>query len=431
MKFKYFYTALVVLYFSQLFSQNQILIPYRKGNLWGYADTTGKVLIEPQFLKPVFFKEGLAIVGTESGVGLINHVGNYLIQPEYDSIAMLSNSNCLISSEGKWGLMSISGNLLVPLNYNYWMPYLSDYSYSNSESNFSIYGFVNDSIRDFYRIDSKNNSVKVLSVSVESEVSYNSAKMIFNVNLNDSVYKYDINGLLMQQTKAQYQEFVEIQVEKFEPVTFDKPYKKQYPTTTYFHSQKKVGLVYEYQLIENRQFVVYKDSIPADYDTIVMYGLNVGLYKVKKKNKWGLVDAKNKVVVPCVFEDLELHRSKIFKTSNQPSYFYLYLKIKSGWDIYRVDIHESEYNLIQMTKDKLTSIKPFANNEFLCITQKGSNYGAYYLHQGKYFLNITYNFISNEISTESGFLIFKIKSITGEDLYVGYNGVHFFEGFEY
>jgi hypothetical protein len=41
------------------------LIPYRKGNLWGYCDSTKRMVIEPRFERAFFFKNGVAIVRSQ------------------------------------------------------------------------------------------------------------------------------------------------------------------------------------------------------------------------------------------------------------------------------------------------------------------------------------------------------------------------------
>ena len=46
---QYFYilTILILLWSDLSFCQSKIYIPYRKGNLWGFADTLGNVIIKP------------------------------------------------------------------------------------------------------------------------------------------------------------------------------------------------------------------------------------------------------------------------------------------------------------------------------------------------------------------------------------------------
>ena len=57
---------------------------------WGFMDTSGKVVIDPQYLpriwgSPMIFCEGLAAVRTETGTGFINKSGEMLVPAVYSS----------------------------------------------------------------------------------------------------------------------------------------------------------------------------------------------------------------------------------------------------------------------------------------------------------------------------------------------------------
>ena len=66
-----------------------LLIPYRKGEKWGFADTTKSVIIKPRYdyVKP--FQSGMAIVGITS------------------------------KSISKYGIIDKKGKLIIPINYDY------------------------------------------------------------------------------------------------------------------------------------------------------------------------------------------------------------------------------------------------------------------------------------------------------------------------
>lgn len=65
------------------------LVPYTDGKLWGYADTNGKVVIEPKWFSADLFSNGKAVVSfKDSGTTkpyfcIINEQGSYIIPPEY------------------------------------------------------------------------------------------------------------------------------------------------------------------------------------------------------------------------------------------------------------------------------------------------------------------------------------------------------------
>lgn len=66
-------------------SAQDLLIPYRKGDLWGYADTNGKIVITPQYKEAGnFFDSPFAIIKENSTYGIIYRTGKILIEPKYD-----------------------------------------------------------------------------------------------------------------------------------------------------------------------------------------------------------------------------------------------------------------------------------------------------------------------------------------------------------
>lgn len=55
------------------------LIPYRQGDLWGYADPEKNIVIKPQFDEAEFFYEGFAVVKKGTKYGYINKAGKVVI----------------------------------------------------------------------------------------------------------------------------------------------------------------------------------------------------------------------------------------------------------------------------------------------------------------------------------------------------------------
>ncbi|WP_118975184.1 WG repeat-containing protein [Taibaiella koreensis] len=98
------------------------LIPYREGDRWGYADTTGFIRIRPQWHSAGLFHNNRAIVtvpGKERNITfcLIDTNGNYLIPPvrhwngTYDAL----NS---YDARKHWGMIDSTGVLLLPYEYD-------------------------------------------------------------------------------------------------------------------------------------------------------------------------------------------------------------------------------------------------------------------------------------------------------------------------
>ena len=60
------------------------LIPFRKGDLFGYSDTNFKILIAPAYSRADFFHNGMAQVCKGDKYGFINTKGDLIIPMIYD-----------------------------------------------------------------------------------------------------------------------------------------------------------------------------------------------------------------------------------------------------------------------------------------------------------------------------------------------------------
>jgi hypothetical protein len=76
--------CLIILYipFLSAAQKRPILVPFHKGNVWGYSDTTGKLIIQPKFTEAGFFREEGNLYYAQGKVGdkkvLIAADGNYM-----------------------------------------------------------------------------------------------------------------------------------------------------------------------------------------------------------------------------------------------------------------------------------------------------------------------------------------------------------------
>ena len=110
---------------------NPILIPYRKGKLWGYCDTLGVLKIKPIYSRVNFFWNDFGRVQFNKKEGAINHQGRIVLPYKYDDvfygkynavtetyifIVLLNNKFGLISSDGKW-LIAKKYDKLEPINF--------------------------------------------------------------------------------------------------------------------------------------------------------------------------------------------------------------------------------------------------------------------------------------------------------------------------
>ena len=80
------FLAVVFLLFSYTsIAQNDILIPFKKGKLWGYATPQGKIVITPVYDTVYFFESGMARVRKAKLEGMISTTGKTIIPLIYSS----------------------------------------------------------------------------------------------------------------------------------------------------------------------------------------------------------------------------------------------------------------------------------------------------------------------------------------------------------
>lgn len=144
--------------FSQSLKKNELLLPYRDGNLWGFCDTLGKVRVKPfitgmgefAITSPNF--KGRYVIRKNGKISIIDQnkkvlfpgasldsvqMSNYsnvifvyknnkegilrdnksLIPAEYDRVTPVVNESFEVEKGGKLGLINSKGKLIIPIKY--------------------------------------------------------------------------------------------------------------------------------------------------------------------------------------------------------------------------------------------------------------------------------------------------------------------------
>lgn len=93
------------------------LLPFARDGKMGFADTAGRVVIEPRFSIPSFmgeklllgFDEGLARIKERDKWGYIDATGRVVIPPRFDEARPFTDGVALVRVGGKWGYVNKSG----------------------------------------------------------------------------------------------------------------------------------------------------------------------------------------------------------------------------------------------------------------------------------------------------------------------------------
>lgn len=93
------------------------LYPAVQGELWGFVDSTGKVVLSYQYEEVWSFSENLAMVRFDGKVGYINKAGIRVVQPIYNDGEPFHNQLAVVEKDGLYGIIDQRGKVVLPLEY--------------------------------------------------------------------------------------------------------------------------------------------------------------------------------------------------------------------------------------------------------------------------------------------------------------------------
>lgn len=103
--------------------ENQNLVPYRKGEKWGYSNFNKKLVIDCLYDKAEPFLEERAVVQKNGLWGVINPKGEVICNHQYEDIDDFKNGLAAVKKSGKWGFINLDGKVQIPLIYDNVLPF--------------------------------------------------------------------------------------------------------------------------------------------------------------------------------------------------------------------------------------------------------------------------------------------------------------------
>lgn len=105
------------------------LIPFRKGNKWGFCDRHKKIIITPNYSRVQFYSEGLAAVMLNGKWGFINNIGQISVPIKYDNVLNFNDGMAAFSLDlseklgleytySLWGYVDKTGREIIPLKFD-------------------------------------------------------------------------------------------------------------------------------------------------------------------------------------------------------------------------------------------------------------------------------------------------------------------------
>lgn len=323
------------------------LIPFRKGNKWGYSDAQKRIHIPPQFesgAEP--FSEDLALVlGSKSGY--IDKTGKIVIQPDFEPAYSSSFKEGLarIKIGEKYGFIDKSGNIVIQPKY------YSAESFSEGLAKVCYKPTNNDAVifPDCGFVDKSGNEVIPLKYFYVSSFSEGLAPVVDKTTANKKV----INGETYYYGKAVFIDKtgkIILKTDGDRALPFSEGL-ACVPSTIYpdKYIDKTGQVVFEVRTAQKGSFseglapfTEYEGSgsniktkcgfmdktgnivIPLQYDSVGNF--SEGLAAVESNKKVGFIDKTGKVIIPLKYEistfDLKF-KNGIVRVSTGDKSFYI------------------------------------------------------------------------------------------------------------
>lgn len=306
--------------YAQKPSTSEVLIPFREKKLWGLSDTLGNLKVKPiykeiksffidkqndEFIsryvvktnksyfvinkdKKVFLPEANTYDSIQISTYYPNHfwvfkkgkTGLYHNKKEiiaclYDEILPIANGSYRIKKGDLMGLINASGKLIIPAQYQYIRPTWDDDETEEGEEKEKANQFV--WIAESSKGEKKFYDTKVSQTSVATAT-------IYEKRLGDETTSGDSDDYDLIQKKLLE--------------TYDKVAINTFLKIAYVTKNDKKGVV---DLTTNQEIInlIYDDVV---YDDV---NKKIRIFKAKRNGKYGLIQAGNKAILNCEFDDID------------------------------------------------------------------------------------------------------------------------------
>ncbi|WP_276503539.1 WG repeat-containing protein [Terrimonas pollutisoli] len=429
-----YYLLTGIFLFSALTTRCQdLLVPYRVKDKWGYSNTEGKIIIQPIFQLAWFFeveKVGnttleFAKVQLNNNKGLINRQGKLIIPCAFDWFDIVIGSFCIpFTASGGHGLYSLpDGKMLLDTIYTHIQQEAGtggDFSLFFPTNRAGKVGIYDGNKRKWI---TKPDFDGIVAYSTR-EVFIRKGKKQFVVNLKSGI----INPFTPKEETlkaAKIGEKISVNGSSNQTKEIDKNHQQ----ISFDLSQPEV--IYEngkygYRFIESfkRRYrhpdsiLVTPDIINPQYDSIDAIRGFMNRLAVKQNGKWGIVDNKNREILPIQYTEFDMSASN------------------ANEDIYAIKVGK-KLALISQNRDTLVydcdEIRFKGEYQLL---RRGRLYGAYVAGKGSDYeytfrhtlIPIRYNRIEKEVIGYRGkaYPFFYVQSQTGSG-YLSPEGKEYFE----
>lgn len=302
---------LINLLFINLLSAQRIL-PYRVGSQWGTIDSTGKIIVNPQYNNVIASDNPNFIIALQNyRSGLLDAKGNLLINHSYDSINVLSNEFIVVWDKALAALYQNGKGIISPFKFFRLNYPVQDFFVLSDTSDNEL--FINTSRQLVYEKKFGLSGRPLINKSpVRLLVGSKTQKGIIN-ELCEVIVPLEYMRLRPFIVKNQRDSVYFYAVRKKEAALFDLNGKLVVPL-----KYEQIDTFSNHLLIVKKDglkgLITYKDQtvVPILFDTI-KFMPNVG-YLVKRKEFVGIYTLNSKELIQPVYSNIEVINQDFFST---------------------------------------------------------------------------------------------------------------------
>lgn len=314
-------TILIFIKTCSVFAQD--LIPFRKGDSWGFSNSFGHLVINPIYDSVSIFEVHkpemvlAAYVYRDKKVGLIDVNNKFIIPIFYDSIIHLTRlfhgtyKTLIVKKNGKFGLIDYNNNKVTLMIYD--KLYVQDHILMDDEV--VIIGRIKNA---YYNINLDGKRDKVKSVAIDPQD--------MEITQEENSTEQYILSLTEQKHETIVKEQKRLQSQNkdiFDSLSLEM---RGYPPFLYYliYYKHKVGFVEQKELLGNGR--VQKVLIQPIYDTILdTYGDSPPHFLVKRDGLITVLDTAGNELMPLKYENYkEVGYGYVITEKNKRFGFYNY-----------------------------------------------------------------------------------------------------------
>ncbi len=323
---------------------DSLFLPFNDEDKYGYMNERGDQVIPNDFLYSGFFKEGLAIVQTDAGVGFISKQGELQIAPDYDLAVEFEGGLAIVEKNDRLGVIDRNGRIILETKYEDVGSLEGELIYASVKDKYGYYDksgklripHMYDDAYDF-----KNGFAKVNFEGKEGMIDkfgafYVSPAYASITHFVDTMYLFEEGGLIgFMNNKCQI--YKEPQFEQVGPLKNGFAVAEISESGEVVYLDKRGNIVISIGLSSYPNFLLKgefreglaiamkegkygkidttgKFVIPAKYENI---GLSIGMFPVQKNNLWGLMNNAGAVLLKPSYEALTvIDREHILAVQN-------------------------------------------------------------------------------------------------------------------